>query len=802
MKNFLLLCMIALAFVDYAQMITVKDKVTSDPLDFVSIGHVTSPNVILTNARGEANISSLKGKSSIQFRLYGYKTLTLDWSQIEELNFEVFLDASVFNIDEHVVSATKWRHPKRDLPQRITVISQKEVALMNPQTAADLLGSSGEVFIQKSQQGGGSPMIRGFATNRLLYSVDGVRMNTAIFRGGNIQNVISLDPFVMESTEVLFGPGSITYGSDAIGGVMSFNTLLPELSANDKELITGKAVARHSSANNEFTGHFDVNVGWKKWAILTSVSHNNYGDLRMGRHGPEDYLRPFYVQRQDSLDVVISNNDPLLQNPTGYKQMNLMQKVRFRPNEFWDVRYAFHYSETSEYGRYDRLIETASNGLPRNAVWNYGPQIWMMNHLSINYNKGNIVFDHLSIDIAQQQFVESRIDRRFNHHRLRTQEETVNAYSINLDFDKKLGKNVLSYGAEAILNQVLSNAWAVDIRNNNPIFVANRYPNSDWSTLGVFANYRHYLSEKLILQTGVRYSQFSIDADFSNHLAFFPFDFNRVQVSNGSVNGSLGLVYNPSDKWHISTNFSSAFRAPNVDDIGKIFDFSAGDIIVPNPNLSNEYAYNADFTISRIFKDFLKVDFTGFYTYLDNALVRREFSVNGQDSILYDGDLSKVYAIQNAAFGTVYGFNTGFEAKLGKGFSLRSRFNYQIGVEEMDDGSVSRSRHAAPWFGVTRVIYEKNRLNLQIYAMYSGEISAENMNEEERQKPFLYAQDENGELYSPAWYTLNFKAMYGINENFSVSAGVENLMDKRYRPYGSGLTAPGRNFMLSLMLRF
>jgi hemoglobin/transferrin/lactoferrin receptor protein len=81
------------------------------------------------------------------------------------------------------------------VPFRIEGIDKKEIALHNPQTAADMLANTGAVFIQKSQQGGGSPMIRGFSTNRLIYAVDGVRMNTAIFRGGNIQNVISLDPF-------------------------------------------------------------------------------------------------------------------------------------------------------------------------------------------------------------------------------------------------------------------------------------------------------------------------------------------------------------------------------------------------------------------------------------------------------------------------------------------------------------------------------------------------------------------------------------------------------------------------------
>jgi hemoglobin/transferrin/lactoferrin receptor protein len=80
-----------------------------------------------------------------------------------------------------VISASKFKQEKRDVPQKIVTIAAEAIAFANPQTSADLLENSGNVFIQKSQLGGGSPMIRGFSTNRLLITVDGVRMNNAIF---------------------------------------------------------------------------------------------------------------------------------------------------------------------------------------------------------------------------------------------------------------------------------------------------------------------------------------------------------------------------------------------------------------------------------------------------------------------------------------------------------------------------------------------------------------------------------------------------------------------------------------------
>ena len=142
------------------------------------------------------------------------------------------LDSTDTELEQVVISATKWRQSRDKSPLKVISVKSADIVLQNPQTAADLLGNSGAVFIQKSQQGGGSPMIRGFAANRLIYTVDGVRMNTAIFRGGNLQNVISLDALSLESAEVLLGPDAVVYGSDAIGGVMSFETLGPKFSDN------------------------------------------------------------------------------------------------------------------------------------------------------------------------------------------------------------------------------------------------------------------------------------------------------------------------------------------------------------------------------------------------------------------------------------------------------------------------------------------------------------------------------------------------------------------------------------------
>src|SRR6056297_826664 len=808
MKIIASLCLLmAISSVAHSQTVTILDQQTEEPIAGAVLTSESSRPPVITNTEGEADISAFEGAKTILIRSLGYKTAVYSFSQIRASDFEIALEKSIMNLDRVVVSATRWRQSSGNIPLNIVSITPEELKLKNPQTAADLLGASGQVFIQKSQQGGGSPMIRGFATNRLIYTIDGVRMNTAIFRGGNIQNVINLDPFSIESTEVLFGPGSVIYGSDAIGGVMSFQTLTPQLRLEDEPQVTGKAETRFSSANNERTGHIDFNIGWEKWAAVTSFSSWDYNHLRQGSNGPDDYVKSYYPQRQDSLDVLIIQDDPLLQVPTAYSQINLMQKVRFKPNETWDFQYGFHFSETSYYGRYDRH-QRVGNGTARYGEWAYGPQKWLMNNLSGRYTKSNSMFDQLSLRVAQQSFEESRISRNFNGDTRQRRIENVEAYSVNLDLIKNIGSaSTVYYGAEYVLNDVTSigrNEIVFDsvIRSDSITAGPSRYPQSVWESIAAYVNKEYRPSKQLTFQAGLRYNHFMLESDFSNNADFYPFPFTSAEINNGALTGSLGVVFKPTGSWVIKMNAGTAFRSPNVDDIGKVFDSEQGTVVVPNPDLKAEYAYSFDLGIGKGFSEKAKIDISGFYTVLNNAMVRRDFQISGRDSILYDGTLSRVQALQNAATAMVYGFQAGVEINLPAGFTFLSDVNYQLGEEELDDGTTSPSRHAAPLFGVSRLRYQSSDVTLEFNTMYQGEKSHDDLAVSERGKDEIYALDKNGNTYSPAWHTLNFKSIYQFTDTFSISAGLENITDQRYRPYSSGLSGPGRNFVISLRANF
>lgn len=797
------MCLLLVFQVVSAQEITLLDMDTKEPIINVAVYNLDKSKTAVSDFDGICNLSIFEANERITFKHISYEIRKSTKSQILKQRSRLYLTLKAEQLDEVVMSVSKWEQQKKDIPNKIASIDAREIAFVNPQTSADLLQNSGKVFVQKSQLGGGSPIIRGFATNRLLLSVDGVRMNNAIFRGGNVQNVISIDPFNIKNTEVIFGPGSVIYGSDAIGGVMNFYTKNPQFSSLDSLMVSANTNYRFASANTENTFHFDVNFGKKKWAFLTSASYNNFGDLIMGANGPDSYLRNNLVVRNNGVDELVPNTNLRKQTPTNYNQINLLQKISYKPNTIWRYDLGLHYSETSDFARYDRLIRPNSEGDGlRSAEWFYGPQKWFMANMQINKKGKGKFYDGVKLTAAYQHFEESRNDRDFQDPIRFTNEETVDALSMNLDFEnKKIGNLRLYYGGEYIYNNVGSRGSQQNIETNVITNAASRYPDgSTWQTLAGYVNGEYKAKPNLTILTGLRYSHVWIDADFDK--TFFPFPFDDANLSNGALTGSIGLSWLPKEDLQITWNGSTGFRAPNIDDVGKVFDSEPGSVVVPNPDLEPEYAYNIELGIQKNFNDKLVVQGATFYTYLVDALVRRDFQFNGQTEIEYNGELSNVQAIQNTAKAYVYGFEFGLEAFLSENFSLRSNLTLTEGIEGQEDGTDSPGRHVAPTFGDFHFIWKNQKLRADLFLNYNGEISFDELANSERSKAYIYASDSNGNPYSPSWYTLNFRSQYAITSSLKTTVSLENFTNQRYRTYSSGIVAPGINLIIGLGYSF
>ena len=802
MKHVLVLLAIFFCFQGaIAQKIQVLSQQTKDPILGVAIFNKDKSKSAVTNFDGFADISSFNQDELITFQHIAHIPISQTKSQIVKDGSQVLLTTDASSLDEVVLSVSKFGQKKRDIPQQIVSVTSEDVLFRNPQTAADLLESSGQVYVQKSQLGGGSPIIRGFSTNRLLIAVDGVRFNTAIFRGGNVQNIISIDPFAVARTEVILGPGSVVYGSDAVGGVMNFYTKKPKFSFKEGYSFSGNSTVRYATANKEKTGHFDFNIGAKKWAFLTSVTYSDFDNLRMGSQGPDDYLRTQYVETINGIDTVVQNQDPKIQRPTAYSQINTMQKVRYMPNNNWNFDLGLFFTTTSDYPRYDRLIRT-SNDVLRSAVWDYGPQQWFSGNLQIqNTPDTNTLFDESAFTLSFQHFKESRSDRDFGDPFLYKTQEKVAAYTTAWDFEKKIKKAKLNYGIEYIFNKVGSRGRKTDIATGISQLDVSRYPDgSSWQSLAGYMSTQFALAKNISFLGGLRYSHIIIDAQFDTSL--FDLPFTEATINTGALTGTAGLTWNPNQTLGWRLNLGTAFRAPNIDDIGKVFDSEPGSVVVPNPDLKPEYAYNADIGVSLNFDTVVKLDFAGFYTILEDALIRRDFSLDGESQIVYQGELSTIQAIQNASRAQVYGFEAGLEVAFSKALKLSSQYNITKGFAQDQQGNKEALRHAAPAYGNTHLFYKKAKLTLDAFVEYNGQFDFEDLAPSQQNNAFLYAADQNGNPYAPKWHTLNFSAQYKYSKSLQLNATLENITDQRYRPYSSGLSAPGRNLIVAATYTF
>ena len=782
-----------------AQKLQIIDAETQEPVADMALFNKTKNISALSNSKGEVLIDAFGMEEQIFFQHPSYKRTKYTKKQLIDKGLTVYVEKEFIELEEFVISAYRWEQNKKEVPNKISVISRKEIEFNNPQTSADLLSKSSEVFVQKSQLGGGSPMIRGFSTNKILLVVDGVRMNNAIYREGNLQNVLSLDANAIENSEVIFGPGSVTYGSDALGGVMDFHTLRVKLATDHRIEINGNALTRYSSANNEKTAHLYVNIGTPILGFLTSFTYSDFGDLEMGSKKLDEYKRTEYVKQINGIDSVVANSNANKQIESGYNQTNFMQKIRFKPSENLDLVYAFHYSKLSDVPRYDKLIEYRNEAL-RYGDWYYGPQKWMMHALNVVYKEPNLLFDELKTTVAYQDYEESRHDRKFGNTNLFERTEQVGAFSTNLDFDKNLKRdNHFFYGVEVVYNSVKSTAHVKNIISGEKLPADTRYPDgiNDYTAMAAYLSYKENLSEKFTAIAGMRFNYVRLHSTLVD-TSFYNFPFNEINLKTSAINGSAGIVYKPSLTWQINLNLSSGFHAPNLDDMGKIFESEPGNVVVPNENLKSEYAYNIDLGIQKDFSEIATLSITGFYTWLNNAIVRRNFTFNGQDSILYDSEMSNVLAMVNTDNATLYGFNASINIDLPLNLNFKSTLNYTYGEDQ--DGILMR--HVGPWFGSTHLSYTKNDLKAAFYVNYNGEISYKNLPPSEQDKPTIYAKDNNGNPYSPAWYTINFLASYNLKFGLSINLGVENIMDVRYRPYSSGIVSPGRNFIVGLRARF
>ncbi len=801
-RLFLALSIIIAVVNTKGQSVKVLNEATEFPIEGVSIFNKAQTKSTLTDKDGYFDLTIFSDKDTIYIRHLSFSTELFSKKELKEIKYEVFLTPNVFLMKEFKVIANIRDNP-HELPYKIDLIEADAIQSSNAQTSAEILQATGNVLIQKSQGGGGSPMLRGYEANKILLVVDGVRLNNAIYRNGHLQNSITIGQSMLERVELVFGPSSIAYGSDAIGGVIHYHTKQPPLSHQKKLKFTLNTGLQYATANNGTNANVDFSLGKKHFSSLTGFQYSKFGDIKIGQNraftsNDDDFgYTHFYVgQNTQGLDTMLRNQNPEIQTNTAYEQYDFLQKFLIVPNKKIDINLNFQYSTSSNIPRYDQLTDYKDDYL-KYAEWNYGPQNRLLASASAFFKYSNGFFTNLRTTFAYQNIHEERITRKFQDLERLYQNELVDVFSVNFDFLKIIGINRLNYGFELTHNGVNSTANYQNIFSMQENIAQTRYPDggSVMQSASAYLNYKWIIRDQYILTSGFRYSYYHLYSEFLNNPALVQLPFSEIEINNGAPTGIISFEMYPATEWKIRTVLSSGFRSPNVDDYGKIR-AKSGLVTVPNDNLKSEYVYNAELGIQYQLKEYISFDISGYYNLLNDAIVRTDFQLNGQDSLFYDGDMYKIITNANAAKAIVTGVSVGLDAHYPfsknkkREVHFRSTFNYNYGQNITEDVPLG---HISPMFGMLKLNFSTDKFSVGLQSMFQGLKKLEDMS------PYGEDNEDKGTSEGfPAWNTLNVKAAYFASENLSVRFSIENIFDQMYRSFASGVSAPGRNFIFSI----
>jgi hemoglobin/transferrin/lactoferrin receptor protein len=741
---------------------------------------------------------------------FKYKLLLISSSLIINNNIQAQVSQvnradTAKTLEEVVVSGSKAN--TKIAIQQISKINVQRIQQLNTASTADLLQQSGAVFMQKSQAGGGSPIIRGFEASRVLLMIDGVRMNNAIYRAGHLQNIITVDQNILQSVEVLNGPASVLYGSDALGGVVVMNSKNPQLSGvKNKCVLHANAMLRYASAAAEKAVHASINFGTYKFGLLSTITFTHFNNFTSGRVNTTRYgdwgKNTFYVKPMVinglNYDSVIINSKSNIQYRTGYSQIDGMQKLMYQANKSLRYIAQLQYSNSSNINRYDRLSEKGSNGKPTFAEWYYGPQQRLMASVQSNYNNKSSFINRANITIAQQYIQESRLSRRLNSTNKREQVENIRVGSIDANVGKDIGVHQFTIGVDGQFNNLSSVANNYNVNTKIYTPTQTRYSNgrNQMNYYNLYAEHVAQLFNKvLMVQEGIRLTNTSLYSTIADN-SFLKLPVTVMRQKSNAFTYSLGTRLNFTDAWAVKAQHNTGFRTPNFDDLSKVFETNGNTgVIIPNTTLKPEYTSNFELSTTYTSKT-IKTQIGVYHTQFKNAMVVDKYKFNGADSIIYDGKPTQVLAMQNKGEAYVRGLFATADVNITRQILAGGSINFTKGIIT-STATETPLDHIPPTYGNVYLQYKQKQWFAEVFTHFADlkPIAQYNLGGEDNQ---VYATA----VGMPSWYTLNCRAQYSLGKYASVALGLDNILNKHYRFFASGISAQGRNLSITLRSNF
>ncbi|MFZ5981926.1 MAG: TonB-dependent receptor [Candidatus Zixiibacteriota bacterium] len=755
----LLILFLSLALVVSATEYTVIsgkifDKLTREPIAGVSVRLSETSTGAISDSSGDFTLKQLpSGTLELRFTVVGYEASTVIVSPDDrrQQRMMVYLQPVDVPVDKITVTASRFAERTFAAPTSVTITPKEKFKERTYSTTAEVLREEPGVLVQKTTAAHGAPILRGLIGRYVLLLYDGIRLNRPTFRFGANQYLNTVDLESLSRIEVVRGPSSVMYGSDAIGGAIN---LIPGALPPESSLL--KLVPSFASRYSSFDDGRSINVrldgNYKKVSSTMGFSLKEFENLRAGRGVGE-------------------------QSPTGWKEFAFNGRLAYSLNARSYVNLDYLRVRQNDVPRYDKYVCGEFEG------YIYDPQDRDLAAVTFTYEpraflhsfKGNLSF---------QREIEGRTMRQTGASDTEIAEDKIVTWGGYAQASAVFHEDHwLSFGAEYYYDLV--NSRSLKVESGAIEAVRATYPDgSEYRSAGLFVKDEWSFNPCWKLTGGVRFSWVGIDSPLEE-----PFD--RLKQDFYDLTGSLAISYRPYETVNLIGRWSQGFRAPNLNDL-VVLKYSSSGVDAPSPGLEPEHSNNYELGVKL---DYERVNGSVFlfYNQLSDMIERMPGAYNGltfydsngngiQDDNEYD-----IYQKYNVSRSRIYGLEYESHVQISQRWEVRSNLTYTRGENQTGDEPLSR---IPPLMGMLAARFKPA-------TSFWVETQVRAADEQMRLSVRDIEDTRIGSEGTAGWATLNFKVHYEY-ECLSFNLIFENVTDYAYKEHGSGIYSPGRGVILSL----
>jgi outer membrane receptor protein involved in Fe transport len=645
----------------------------------------------------------------------------------------------------------------------VQVITAEDIWRRNARTLPEVLMEEAGVFVQQTNYGSGSPIIRGQIGKQILILVDGVRVNNATYRFGSIQYLNTIDLAMVERIEIVRGVGSVL-GGDAFGGSINIITRKGP-GPGEARPFGSRLFARYSSADGAVTGRAEVFGRGDKMRYLVGATYRDSDDVEGGDRIGE-------------------------QAATGYDEQAGNFNLEYFLSQDRTLSLDYQALEQNDVPRTDRIVDRT------NVKFDFDPQRIQLLSLSFQDLTDRSLTDSLKVTAYWNRQDEGRQEIRSN--RLTTERRHIDRQSVgglNVEIGTFLGGgHRLVYGADYSSEDIVSQRRDVRLDTGAVTRARGNYTDgASYDSLAAYLQDRFNLGDRVSVALGARYSRFSAAGSETSSVGRLDLD-----SSTDDLSGSLSLLVRATEGLHLVAGVRRGFRAPNIDDLS-VLDERAEGTEVPNTDLAPEHALA--YEVGAKFRNSRGSGSIYYHrTDLTDLLTRSAGTFQGLSFFDRNGNGRRdtgepvVLQKQNIGEATIDGFEADFRYAVADGWSVFGNATDTTGDDEFLKVPLGR---IPPFFGNLGVRWAPANAGREpwVEAVYSFADS------QHRLAPADVSDSRVGPGGTAAFDVFHLRGGCSLGERARLTVAAENLSDEAYKLHGSGVYRPGRQIVLGIEFR-